>query len=102
MLPYVRQTGLGDGWAFRHVYGYECGGAGQKIGALKYFFEVERDSTLFEGLETSRERDLCEEFMGKFLVIFLTLKGDKLCESQDHAPADNRKRGDAVPVPAGE
>lgn len=45
------------------------------MSTLKYFFEVGRESTLFDGLEISREKDLCEEFMGKFPVISVTLKG---------------------------
>ncbi len=45
------------------------------MSTLKYFFEVGRESTLFDGLDISREKDLCEEFMGKFPVISVTLKG---------------------------
>ena len=45
------------------------------MSTLKYFFEVGRESTLYDGLEISREKDLCEEFMGKFPVISVTLKG---------------------------
>ncbi len=45
------------------------------MSTLKYFFEVGRESTLFDGLEISREKDLCEEFMGKFPVISVTQKG---------------------------
>ncbi len=48
---------------------------------LKYFFETGRDvmpfnnGTLFDGLEISKEKELCEEYMGKFPVISITLKG---------------------------
>ncbi len=42
---------------------------------LKYYFEVGSDSTLFDGLEISRERKLCERYMGKFPVIAISLKG---------------------------
>ncbi|MDE7183102.1 MAG: ATP-binding protein [Lachnospiraceae bacterium] len=42
---------------------------------LKYFFETECDSALFEGLDISKEKELCDEFMGKYPVIFITLKG---------------------------
>ena len=42
---------------------------------LKYFFEIEGDCTLFDGLEISREKELCNQLMGKFPVIFITLKG---------------------------
>ena len=54
---------------------------------LKYFFEAGSDiipfdnvmpfnnGTLFDGLEISKEKELCEEYMGKFPVISITLKG---------------------------
>ena len=42
---------------------------------LRYFFEVGADKTLFEGLYISKNRQFCEEYMGKFPVVFLTLKG---------------------------
>ncbi len=42
---------------------------------LKNFFEVDNDNMIFNGLEISREKELCEEYMGKFLVISITLKG---------------------------
>ncbi|SDG17663.1 AAA family ATPase [Marvinbryantia formatexigens] len=42
---------------------------------LKCFFETGADETLFEGLSISREKALCEKYMGKFPVIFLSLKG---------------------------
>ncbi|MDE7477910.1 MAG: ATP-binding protein [Lachnospiraceae bacterium] len=42
---------------------------------LKYFFEIDSDSALFDGLEISREKQLCAEYMGKFPVISITLKG---------------------------
>lgn len=53
---------------------------------LKCFFEIGSDvmlsdnimlsdnSTLFDGLEISREKELCEEYMGKFPVISISLK----------------------------
>ena len=41
---------------------------------LKSFFEIGCDRTLFDGLAISREKALCEEFMGRFPVIFITLK----------------------------
>ena len=42
---------------------------------LKYFFDKESDGRLFDGLEISREKKLCDEFMGNFPVISITLKG---------------------------
>ena len=42
---------------------------------LKYFFEIGTDQTLFDGLYISQNQELCEEYMGKFPIIFLSLKG---------------------------
>ena len=42
---------------------------------LKSFFEIGTDRTLFDGLYISRNQKLCEEYMGKYPVIFLSLKG---------------------------
>lgn len=42
---------------------------------LKSFFEIGADRTLFDGLYISRNQKLCEEYMGKYPVIFLALKG---------------------------
>ncbi len=41
---------------------------------LKYFFEAGSDIALFDGLEISKEKELCEEYMGKFPVISISLK----------------------------
>lgn len=41
---------------------------------LKYFFEIGADPSLFDGLNISRNEQLCKERMGKYPVIFLTLK----------------------------
>ena len=48
---------------------------------LKYFFEAGSDCTLFDGLEISGEKGLCQEYLGKFPVISISLKnaeGDTL------------------------
>ncbi len=42
---------------------------------LKYFFETGSDTTIFDGLEIAGEKELCREYMGKFPVISITLKG---------------------------
>ena len=42
---------------------------------LKSFFEIGADKTLFDGLAISQETALCEAYMGKFPVIFISLKG---------------------------
>lgn len=41
---------------------------------LKYFFEVGTDTTLFDDLYIAGNTKLCEEYMGKYPVIFITLK----------------------------
>ena len=41
---------------------------------LKTFFEIGTDSALFDGLEISRETDLCERHMGRYPVISISLK----------------------------
>ncbi|WP_455721681.1 AAA family ATPase [Agathobacter sp.] len=47
---------------------------------LKSFFEIGTDASLFDGLYISKNKELCEEYMGKYPVICLTLKGvDGLC-----------------------
>ncbi len=42
---------------------------------LKSFFEIDADPMLFDGLEIAKEEELCREYMGKFPVVFVTLKG---------------------------
>ena len=42
---------------------------------IKSFFEVGGDKSVFDGLAISREKALCETYMGKFPVVFLSLKG---------------------------
>ena len=42
---------------------------------LQHFFEIGADKTLFDGLYISGRQDLCEKYMRKFPVIFLSLKG---------------------------
>ena len=41
---------------------------------LKNFFEIGSDGTLFNGLEIAKEKELCDEYMGKFPVISISLK----------------------------
>lgn len=42
---------------------------------LKSFFDIGTDETLFDGLYISGNKELCDEYMGKYPVIFLSLKG---------------------------
>lgn len=41
---------------------------------LQCFFEIGTDPALFDGLFISQNKDLCETYLGKFPVIFLSLK----------------------------
>ena len=37
---------------------------------LKSFFEIGTDKSLFDGLYISGNKELCEEYMGKYPVVF--------------------------------
>ena len=41
---------------------------------LKWFFEIGTDTTFFDGLYISKNQALCEEYMGKYPVVLLSLK----------------------------
>lgn len=42
---------------------------------MQTFFEIGCDKTLFDGLKISEEKELCQEYMGQFPVISVSLKG---------------------------
>ena len=42
---------------------------------LKCFFEIGGDKSIFDGLAVSRDKALCEADMGKYPVVFVSLKG---------------------------
>ena len=42
---------------------------------LRSFFEIGTDKSLFDGLYISGNKELCDRYMGKYPVIFLSLKG---------------------------
>ncbi len=47
---------------------------------LRYFFEIGMDKSLFDGLYISQNASLCEEYMGKYPVVFVSLKSvEGLC-----------------------
>ena len=50
-------------------------GKSLNMSMLKYFFEYGCDSSLFECLAIAKEDKLCQEYMGKFPVVSVTLKG---------------------------
>ncbi len=41
---------------------------------LKSFFEVGCDKSLFDGLKVAENKEICEKYMGKYPVIFVSLK----------------------------
>lgn len=41
---------------------------------LRYFFEIGTDESLFDGLYIKKDKKICDEYMGKFPVIFISLK----------------------------
>lgn len=49
-------------------------GKSLNVNMLKTFFEIGTDPSLFEGLEISKETTVCEQYMGKYPVISITLK----------------------------
>lgn len=49
-------------------------GKSLNMSMLNYFFEYGCDSRLFEGLDILKEQALCEEYMGKYPVISISLK----------------------------
>ncbi len=42
---------------------------------LENFFSLDGDKSIFDGLEISKETALCEEYMGKYPVVSISLKG---------------------------
>ena len=44
------------------------------LSMLKCFFEIGGNKALFEGLYISQKKNLCEQYMGQFPVLFLSLK----------------------------
>ena len=42
---------------------------------LEHFFSIEGDKSIFEGLKISKDTELSEEYMGRYPVIFVSLKG---------------------------
>ena len=42
---------------------------------LEHFFSIEGDKSIFDGLKISKDTELSEEYMGKYPVISVSLKG---------------------------
>ena len=50
-------------------------GKSLNMSMLEHFFSLNGDKSIFNGLEISKETALCEEYMGKYPVISISLKG---------------------------
>lgn len=49
-------------------------GKSLNMSMLKSFFEKGADKSLFDGLYISKRNDLCDQYMGKYPVLFISLK----------------------------
>lgn len=77
---YIDKTGLIrdllDGWGEVNLFTRPRRfGKSLNMSMLKCFFEIGCDRNLFDGLKITKETDLCEEYMGQFPVISVSLKG---------------------------
>ena len=50
-------------------------GKSLNMSMLRHFFEIGTDPSLFDGLYISQKTELCENYMGKFPVVSVSLKG---------------------------
>nr|WP_305138983.1 AAA family ATPase [uncultured Schaedlerella sp.] len=50
-------------------------GKSLNMSMLEHFFSLDGDKSIFNGLEISKETALCEEYMGKYPVVSISLKG---------------------------
>ena len=50
-------------------------GKSLNMSMLEHFFSVEGDKSIFDGLKISKDKKLCDEYMGKHPVISISLKG---------------------------
>ena len=77
---YIDKTGLLiellDNWAKVNLFTRPRRfGKSMNMSMLQTFFEIGCDKTLFDGLKISEEKELCQEYMGQFPVISISLKG---------------------------
>ena len=50
-------------------------GKSLNMSMLEAFFSPDTDKSLFDGLKITKEKELCDQYMGKYPVISLSLKG---------------------------
>lgn len=77
---YVDKTGLIrellDNWGMVNLFTRPRRfGKSLNMSMLEHFFSMEGDKVIFEGLEIAKNTELCKEYMGKFPVISISLKG---------------------------
>ena len=75
---YVDKTGLVNLFTRPRRFGKSL-----NMSMLKYFFEIGNDQAIFEGLEISKDKELCDQYQGKFPVISVSLKGAKAGNYED-------------------
>ncbi len=77
---YVDKTGLIEdllgNWASVNLFTRPRRfGKSLNMSMLRHFFEPGCDKTLFDGLKISKDRGLCEKYMGQYPIISISLKG---------------------------
>lgn len=85
---YIDKTGLIkellDNWAKVNLFTRPRRfGKSLNMSMLKYFFEPGGNKAVFETLKISGDAALCEEYMGKFPVIAVSLKGINGCSFEE-------------------
>ena len=50
---------------------------------LEHFFSIGGNKNIFDGLEISKDKKLCEDYMGKYPVISVSLKGINAAAYED-------------------
>ncbi len=71
-------------------------GKSLNMSMLKYFFEIGNDQAIFEGLEISKDKELCDQYQEKFPVISVSLKGAKAGNYEDAKNTDEIYRGSRI------
>lgn len=60
-----------------------CFGKTLNMSMLEHFFSIGGDKNIFDGLEISKDKKLCEDYMGKYPVISVSLKGINAAAYED-------------------
>ena len=76
---YVDKTGMSvdlmANWGEVNLFTHpRCFGKTLNTSMLKCFFEIGGDKGIFDGLAVSLDKALCEAYMGKYPVVFVSLK----------------------------